>query len=80
MKKKLRPVVPAKAKSMVNTYLGMGYHVVPWRDKCLIRMEITPDGTLHDDKPFRIFILSYTSEGKVHPLAGMSLLNREKAT
>ena len=71
-KKTTRPVVPPKAKRMVHEYEVDGYHIVPSRDKCLICM--VKAGV----KP--IYILSYTSQGKVHPLAGVSLMNREART
>lgn len=72
MKRKPRPrlEVPIKAQRMVSEYIRMGYAIVPWRDKCLIRME--------KDGKVPVYILSYTSEGKVHPLAGVSLIDREK--
>lgn len=80
MKRKPNPIVPAKAKRMVHEYQRMGYGIVPTRDKCLIRMEIMDVDKAQPGALNPIFILSYTSEGKVHPLAGVSLYNRPEPT
>lgn len=65
--------VPPKCKRIVRAYEQMGYILVRPEHPNLLKMLGKSPGV----NPI-IYILAYTSEGKVHPLAGISLLNRSK--